>query len=424
MYLNKTMHMIKKLLNHPLFSGSAIMFVGNMGANIINYVYHIIMGRLLGPLGYGVLASLYSIIYLISIIPSSASVSIVKFISSAEKSELPSVYHSIRKFIFKLSVVLAVFMLLISPFIAKFLQIESLMSVFLVTPILFFSLLTLVNQSASQGLLKFLGSVIPTLISSLLKLLIGVGLVLIGWSVSGAMLAIAIGLLFAYLYSHKFIKRYIKQKTAKDINLKPFFTYSGPVVLQSLAFTSIFTVDVLLAKHFLDPFSAGIYAALSTLGKIIFFATSPIAATMFPVISKRKALNQNYLKVFFTSFLMTVIIALAITLFYWLFPNIAIGVLFGEAYLSAKTDLIWMGIFMLFYTLSNLLVNFYLSIGNTKIVYIPLLAAILQVIIIWFYHSNIIEILHVSLFVTLGMFLSLVVFTGYNFYNESKNKQY
>ena len=398
------------------------MFVGNMGANVINYAYHIIMGRLLGPVGYGVLASLYSILYLVSIIPASASVSIVKFISTANEKELPSVYYSIKKFIFKLSIALSLFMLVISPFVAKFLRIEDLTAVFLITPVLFLSLLTLVNQSSSQGLLKFLGSVIPTLISSLLKLLFGVGLVLIGWSVSGAMLAIAIGLLFAYLNSQKFISKYIKRSVRNNINLNSFFKYSGPVIIQSLAFTSIFTVDVLLAKHFLDPFSAGIYAALSTLGKIIFFATSPIATTMFPVVAKRKALDQGYMKIFLISFFVTAIIAVVITLFYWLFPNIAIGVLFGKAYLTAKFDLIWMGIFMLFYSLSNLLVNFYLSIGNTKIVYIPIVSAFVQVLIIWFYHNSITQILQVSLIVTLCMFICLSVYTGYNLYNEQKDK--
>lgn len=414
------MKKIKDLMNHPLFSGSAIMFIGNMGANVINYAYHIIMGRLLGPLEYGVLASLYSIIYLISIIPSSAGVSIVKFISTAKEYELPSIYYSIKKFIFKLSIVLSLVMLVISPFVAKFLRIESLTSVFLITPILFLALLTLVNQSSSQGLLKFSGSVIPTFISSLFKLLFGVGLVLIGWSVSGAMLAITIGLLFAYLNSQRFINKYIKRSEKNNINLNSFFKYSGPVIIQSLAFTSIFTVDVLLAKHFLDPFSAGIYGALSTLGKIIFFATSPIATTMFPVVAKRKALNQGYIKIFLISFFLTTIIAVMITLFYWLFPNFAISVLFGKAYLAAEADLTWMGIFMLFYSLSNLLVNFYLSIGNTKIVYIPLISAFLQVLIIRFYHNSTTQILHVSLVVTLGMFICLVGYTGYNLYNESK----
>ena len=178
----------------------------------------------------------------------------------------------------------------------------------------------------------------------------------------------------------------------------------------------------MLAKHFLDPFSAGIYAALSTLGKIIFFAASPIAATMFPVISKRKSSNQGYLKVFFASFLITFGIAGLITLVFWLFPDTAIGILYGKDYLSAKADLVWMASFILFYTLSNLLVNFFLSIGKVKVVVLPLIAAIVQGITIWFYHKNITEIIHVSLFTTLTLFICLSFYTGYNLIYEEKNK--
>ena len=116
---------IKALVTHPLFSGSAVMFVGNMGSNVVNYVYHLIMGRLLGPVSYGVLASLYSILYMVSIIPSSASVSIVKFVSSAKDNELYSVYETIRKLIFKLAIVLSLLMLIVSPVVSKFLHIEN-----------------------------------------------------------------------------------------------------------------------------------------------------------------------------------------------------------------------------------------------------------------------------------------------------------
>lgn len=415
-------HHTTHIIKHPLFSGSAIMFGGNMVANVTNYIYHLVMGRLLGPVGYGVLASLYSVLYLVSIIPSSASVSIVKFISSAKDNDIYSVYSSINKFIFKIAIILSVIMVIATPSISKFLKIENIYLVLLVAPILFFSLVTLVNQSSSQGLLKFVGSVMPTLVSSLSKLLIGVGLVFAGWSVFGAMVAIIIAAIFAYLYSYKFIKKHIKAKKIKPVDLKPFLKYSGPVLLQSLAFTSIFTVDVVLVKHFLDPFSAGIYAAISTLGKIIFFATSPIGSTMFPVVSKRKALNQGYIKVFLASLLITAVISLVITLFYWLFPNIAIGVLYGKEYLSASTDLVWMGIFMLFYTLSNLLVNFFLSIGKVKIVVIPLFAALGQIGFIWFNHDSITQIIQVSLFVSFLMFICLAAFTGYNLVYEKKDK--
>lgn len=407
-------HRTLDIIHHPLMSGSLIMVGGSMAANAINYLYHLLMGRVLGPVNYGVLASLYSIIYLIGVVPTSASVSIVKFISSAKNGEEYSVYSSINKFVIKLALAASVVLLVISPFVANFLQIRNVWLVVTLVPILFLSLITLVNQATAQGLLKFIGTVVPALFSSLTKLVLGIILVYIGWSVFGAMVGVIFGATFAYLYSRRFVMRVLKKTKIHEFNLKPFFLFALPVLIQALAFTSLFTVDVLLVKHFLPPFEAGIYAALSTLGKIIFFAVSPITATMFPIVAKRKTNNQGYTKVFLASLAVTVVFGLGITSFYWLFPGIAIGILYGAAYLSAKSALVWMGLFMLFYSLSYLLVNYALSLGESKAVYFPLAAALAQALLIWLFHDSILQVIQISLSLAAVMFIFLGAYLGYN----------
>ncbi len=386
------------------------MLVGNMVANAINYIYHILMGRILGPVNYGILASIYSVLYLISIIPASTSVAIVKFIAGAtNEKETFSVYKALENYVFKFALVVSFAILLSAPLIARFLKISDYLSVFLVAPVLFFSLLTLVNQAASQGLTKFVGNVVPNIISSIVKLVLGIVLVLAGWSVFGAMLGVVVALVFACWYSYFFIGKYLKKSVVKNIDLKPFFRYALPVLVQALAFTSLFTTDVILVKHFLPAFDAGLYAAISTLGKIIFFAVSPISGAMFPIVSKKHAKNESFKSVFFVSFVATILISLAVVCFYWVFPQVAIGVLYGKAYLSVSGDLVWMGLFILFYSLSSFLVNFYLSIGRVKIVLIPFLFSLLQIIIIWFRHENITEVLFTSLILSVAMFVILVL---------------
>ena len=89
----------------PLFSGSVVMIGGSMLANAVNYLYHLIMGRVLGPVDYGVLASVFAILYVISVIPVSTSFAIVKFISSTKnKRELWGVYVAIKRFVFALAI--------------------------------------------------------------------------------------------------------------------------------------------------------------------------------------------------------------------------------------------------------------------------------------------------------------------------------
>src|SRR5258708_40377247 len=105
---------MKKILNHPLFSGSVLMVGGNMFANIINYLYQVVMGRNLGIVGYGELSSVFAIFYIVIIIPISASPSIIKFISSAKNhNEAAFVYKQINDLIFKLGIGLAIIVFLI-----------------------------------------------------------------------------------------------------------------------------------------------------------------------------------------------------------------------------------------------------------------------------------------------------------------------
>lgn len=407
---------IKNFIKHPLFSGSMIMVVGSLGVNAVNYLYHVLMGRILGPVNYGTLASLYSIIYLVGIVPISTGVAIVKFISSAkDRKEAYSIYSSLKRFVFFVALATLVILFAASPVIARFLNIDNFWLVSLVSLVLFYMLRTLVNQATLQGLLKFSGSVIPNLISAVGKLGVGLLLIYLGFSVFGAAVGIVVAVILGYLSSSFYIGKIFRKREPAAYNLKPFFIYSLPVLLQALAFTSIFTVDVILVKHFLSPFEAGIYAALSTLGKIIFFASSPIAATMFPIVSGRKLKGERYSKVFWASLGSTTVVSLAIVVFYWLFPNIAIGVLYGKAYLSAKTELIWMGLFILFYTLSSLLVNFSLSLGKLKIVIFPVVIALIQIPILWFFHGSIRQVVQISLSLSVVLFLILSAYLGYNF---------
>lgn len=386
-----------------------------MVVNVINYAYHLIMGRVLGPVNYGVLASIFSILYLISVIPSSASISIVKFISSAKgDGEIYSIYNSLARFVFILAGITSLVFMILSPFFAKFLRIDNYLVVTMVSFVLFFSLITLVNQATSQGLLKFSGLIIPNLASSIIKLGLGILLVILGWSVFGAIFAVVVGAIISYLYSRWFIKNIFTSKSTKYFDLRPFFKYSIPVLVQAFAFTSLFTTDLILVKHFLPEFDAGIYAALSTLGKIIFFAVAPIVGIMFPIVAGRRSRGESYEKVFWLSFIMTLAISLFVVVFYWLFPNITIGVLYGKEYLSASTELAWMGIFILFYTLSYILVNFSLSLGRIKVVWLPLLAAILQILALWFWHGSLLQVIQISLVLTIVLFFALAAYLGYN----------
>ena len=190
--------------------------------------------------------------------------------------------------------------------------------------------------------------------------------------------------------------------------------FTIPVFIQNFATTSLYSSDVILVKHFFSSHDAGIYAALSTLGKIIFFAAGPIGAVMFPLVSKRSAKGENYKRVFKFSFVATVFLSGAILSVYLLFPSLAIQLLYGSLFLEASSLLLWFGIFITFFTLASLIINYTLSLGRTRVVIFPAIAAVFQIVLIWFFHDSLFSIILISILVNALLLVALLIYSIYS----------
>ena len=47
-----------------LFFSGTIFLIGAISVAVLNYLYHLFMGRMLGPSDYGILGSLFALIYI------------------------------------------------------------------------------------------------------------------------------------------------------------------------------------------------------------------------------------------------------------------------------------------------------------------------------------------------------------------------
>ena len=103
-------------------------------------------------------------------------------------------------------------------------------------------------------------------------------------------------------------------------------------------------------------------------------------------------------------------------------PNLVIGLSYGNKYLGVAGDLPWMGLFICFYTLSYFMVNFFLSIDKVRIVFLPLIVAILQIVLIWFFHYDLLQVIQISLGLMFSLFVVLSTFLVYNRFKYAKEK--
>lgn len=227
-------------------------------------------------------------------------------------------------------------------------------------------------------------------------------------------MALVVSVFVGWYMTSLYIRDKLKVVSDYTPAVKKMLIFSFPVLVQSFAITSLYTSDIILVKHFFSSFDTGIYASLSTLGKIIFFGTSPIASVMFPLVSQKQSKGEGYRKIFIYSLLATSILAFIALVIYWLVPELAIRLLYGSAYLEATNLLVWFGIFMTLFTLSSLVINYNLSLGKMKIVIFPLVAAILQIILIWFYHYSLFEVILISIGVSALLLTALLIYSIYS----------
>lgn len=404
-----------KIIKHPLLTGSLVMVLGSNLHNVGQFVYHFLMGRLLGKVQYGDLASVISILGLISIIQLSFGLTIVKYISSAkEKGIVSNFIKWVHAWSLWLGIAISILLFLLSPFIIKFLNITRPEIVYFLVPVLFLSVLLNSYRSILQALLSFNKYALSLISEVVVKLIFAIILIFLGYKLLGAMFAFMMGALCAFVLTRLFLSPHFRGRKGKMPEISPLVRYSFPVFIQGLALTSMYSTDLILVKHFFSPEDAGIYASLAVLGRIVFFIGSPITNVMFPLIARRHSHGESYHSIFYLSLILVLCISLPVVLFYFLFPKIPLGILYGPQFLDGAPYLWWFGIFMGLLGASTLFVQFYLSIGKTKVVSLFVLAAILQFILIWFIHPNLLSVIQVSIISAALLFLGFLIYFPYH----------
>lgn len=406
-------HGVSRVISHPLARGSVVVLIGSTFANAAAYAYHLIVGRMLGPVQYGELASLVSFSYILNVPSIVLQTVLTKYIAGFRATkEIGRAKTLSVGAIKRLIAVIGVGALVLTPFIdrlATFLHIQAPVSVFFMYLTSALWLLTVVQSSLLQGLQLFTTAMILTNIGAILRLIGGMIGATFGVveTVFAGVVTNVLGLA-AYFVPLRFV--YAAKAQPTHVSRQELASYSVPSMLTILAITSLYSTDILLAKHFLPSFEAGLYAALSVMGKIIFFASSSISYVLFPVVAERTKHNTGSQRLVYTGLLAIGLVSGCITLGYFFLPRLALLLLFGQSYFPAAPFLGWFGIFLSLYSLSYLLVTTLLGGGHILVWLFVAIAAVAQTAGISMYHADIFSILIVNIAVITGLFISLLVY--------------
>lgn len=408
----------KQALKHPLIQGSGVVVIGNFFGNIFNFLFNLFMVKTLTAASYGVLATVIALITFPNLAAMSIVPLVVHFAGSYFAKGKLSMARGLYIHMFKSMVLFAFFLCIVFLFgisyISRFFHIENIFILFVTIATAFLTFINVINISFLQAKLAFTFQVFTNILAAVIKLLLGVVFVLFGFSVSGATVAIFIGLATGYVVSFSPLRFIFDKKvTTPKIPTKELFHYGFPSTLTILGLTSFITTDIILIKHFFDPTQAGIYASLSVIGRVIFYLCIPIGWVMFPVLVQKFSKGENVTNTFKLALLLVFVPSILLTGFYYLFPEFTILLFARGEYLVLKPMLWIFGLFMTLYCLLTIIANFYLSIKKTKVCIPILIGAFLQIVLITLYHASIFQVIMISLKITFLLVIILLLYYPY-----------
>src|ERR1035437_6809485 len=425
------MNLLSKLVKHELISGTFYIFIGSIFANFLAFLLNLFLARSLSYADYAIFAALLSVITLAAIPAGSINTVIVKFATdffvNNENHKLKTLYLLFFKFVLGLSLFIIFLFFVFSSPLKNYLHIDNVWYVIASGFVISAFYLNTLNTAFLQSLLKFKLIAFINIFGSFLKLIVGVILVILGYKVFGGLGALFSMTLGMYLVAYVSLARILKEKSSVkkiSLNTKQMFSYAVPTFITVLFLTSFTSMDVILVKHFFSPQTAGFYAGLSLIGKVIFYFTAPIPAVMFPLLVKRHATGKNFVNLFYLALILVILPSVAITAFYFVFPNFVINLfLGGREYLYVAPYLGIFGLYLTVFSLVNVCVSFFLSLNKTNIFIFVVLAAISQIILIYIFHSSFYQVIGVSLLVLSLLFIALFFIFFKNYGNFGKLKE-
>lgn len=373
--------------NRALASGGAVLAIAMMAANAGNYLLNVLLARWLTPAEFADANLMVTLMLLITAVAiglqlitarhaginaaaekplstngSTASGSPTADVGPAATTALGR-WLSTRAMIVGLAIGLALGAG--ARFWQSFFQSEAALPFIILGVGMPFYLAQAVGRGILQGELRFATLATTFVVEMVVRVSLGISLVAAGFGVEGATVALTASFIATWVHV-RWVNRGRPAGRLDQHSLRPVLRYAAPVGLLLLAQIIINNGDVLIAKRFLDPFTAGIYAAIALVGRAVFFLSWSVATTLFPASAQRHESGGQANGLMWAGCGVLVAIGVAATGGAGLLGGTVLGRVFGPEYADVSRPLAWYAMATSLFAIANLIATHHLSTGRIR----------------------------------------------------------
>lgn len=408
--------MIKIIKDNPFLKNSAILFAGTMTANVLNYVFHLLLGRMASVELYGEIESLISLSHIISIPAATLGMIVVKYSAHTKAENNPYgsrlIFKAFNQKIITFGIPLFLLALTVTPLVKNFLRIDEYWPIILLWILMLLGFFSAIANSILTGWQKFKETSWISIVATLVKIIVGVGLLKIGFGASGVMGGFVLSGIVGYIlivWALRFTK--IKNVDSReDLDYSAMKKYLLPALMGIVSITILGNIDMVLAKNKLDAITSGQYGALTVASKAIFFATGILGAVLFSMSAEENHKKGNSRRQLRNASLLTLLGTVLATAFYFLFPKFVLGVFFGSKYNDVAQYLGWFAVMVSLFSFAHLFIQYLLSINKVKAAFAFMSIALIEVLAIFLFAKSIYGIIGIVIGIQIVAILMGVYF--------------
>ncbi|MBV9072226.1 MAG: oligosaccharide flippase family protein [Acidobacteria bacterium] len=391
-----------------VLSGSLILLLGSVLVSALNFLFNVIMARLLGPALFSQAAALVTLLMLLSCISLSFQMVCAKFVA---RNETPgakiTVYRTMSRQAWRVGGVVALLLLAAQKPIADYLRMpNSWVIAVLAIGMAFYNQLG-VKRGNLQGWCRF-GSLSRNYIfEAASKLAIAILLVELGYGIWGVVGSLSASIIAAVLLTGKRTAEPDEVQDAAAVGdcIPASFGEGIQAIVFFIGQVIINNVDIILVKHFFANELAGLYAAVALVGRLLYFASWQVVSAMFPVSAASGEKEHGNAHVLGVPLVIVSLMCFGFILISTVFPGFIMHVLFGEGFHSGKSLLSLYAVSTALYALAMVLITYEMSrkIANTG--WLQLLFSGAIVLAIYLFHSDLRQVIMVQVWLKVGMLL-------------------
>ncbi|QRM88842.1 oligosaccharide flippase family protein [Lacinutrix sp. WUR7] len=400
------------ILKSKKITPEQVFMLSVLAVNGGNYLYNLILGRVLGPAQFADAAVLITFLLVLSFVAMTFQLVTAKFSVVFENDTFKNFVSKIYKNATIVGLGLGALIIVFANQLQGLFNTSSssMFTIFGIGVPLYF--LMSVNRGVFQGKKEFKSLSITYQAEMLSRLIITLALIFLFDIQSSVVIAIGILISFGFgLVPFKFknlnFKKTIAIEASQSKQVRSFF-----IITAFYEFTQIIinNSDILLVKHYFDAYDAGLYASLALIGRIVYFVAWMFVMLLLPTVVQLKKEGKETAPILFKYVGYIAAIATAIVIGCALFPETAITILFGDSYL-AMAPLLWKyalatGLF----AISNIFAYYYLSLDQFVPVVISGVFGMLQMGLVIFFHDSLEQVVHMQIVAMIFLLVVQILF--------------